>query len=154
MIRIIAVCIICVVGVVSPLGPSRAPAPATKVGMASDFPVVSGNKSDRLPVHTEAIGQNVTVEADEPAVPTPQIAAAPPLAAEPKVDRKLPEFIPRHWHDPTASRNKIQNRGTAEAKRPQTRPIEKPKQVTEVKNCSSDGLAPLLRQLNLQPPCD
>ncbi|MGY8663392.1 hypothetical protein Q3C01_13595 [Bradyrhizobium sp. UFLA05-109] len=153
MIRTIAACIICVVGVVTPLGPSRAPAPATEVGTASDYPAVSANKSDRLPIHSEAIAPKVAVEAEKPAVPTPQIAAAPP-PAEPKADRKLPEFTPRHWHDPSASRNKIQNRGTAEAKRPQTRPIEKPKQVSEVRNCSSDGLAPLLRQLNLQPACD
>ncbi|OKO79039.1 hypothetical protein AC630_18085 [Bradyrhizobium sp. AS23.2] len=139
------------VGVVSPLGTSRAPAPAIEVGMASNFPAVSGNKSDRLPIHTEAIGPKVAIEADKPAILTPQIA--PPLA-EPKADRKLPEFIPRHWHDPTASKNKIQNRGTADTKKSQTRPIEKPKQVNEVKNCSSDGLAPLLRQLNLQPRCE
>ena len=151
MIRIVAVCMLCVVGVVSPLGPSRAPAP--EVGMASDFPAVSGNKSDRLPIHTEAIVPKVAVETDKPDVLPPQMAVAPP-PAEAKADRKLPEFIPRHWHDPTASKDKIQNRGTADAKRSQTRPIEKPKEVSEVKNCSSDGLASLLRQLNLQPRCE
>ncbi|MCP3473232.1 hypothetical protein NLM33_23245 [Bradyrhizobium sp. CCGUVB1N3] len=153
MIRIVAVCTMCVVGMASPLGPSRAPAPVAEVGMASDFPAVSGNKGDRLPIHTEPIAPKVDVEADRPAVPTSQIAVAPP-PAEPKAERKLPEFIPRHWHDPTASKNKIQNRGVADAKRSQTRPIEKPKEVSETKNCSSDGLAPLLRQLNLQPRCE
>ncbi|WP_342739696.1 hypothetical protein [Bradyrhizobium sp. B117] len=150
MIRIVAVCMMCVVGVVSPLGPSRAPAPAIEVDMASDFPAVSGNKSDRLQIHTEAIAPS---KADKPPVTTPRIASAPPLA-KPKADRTQPEFIPRHWHDPTASRYRIQNRGTADATTSQTRPIEKPRQVSEVKNCSSDGLAPLLRQLNLQPHCE
>src|SRR3954454_2660443 len=119
MIRIVAVCMMCVVGVVTPLGPGRAPPPAIEVGMASDFPAVSGNKSDRLPIHSEAIAPS---EADKPPVPTPQIAIAPPLA-KPKADRTQPEFIPRHWHDPTASRYRIQNRSTADATRPPTRPI-------------------------------
>ncbi|MCP3466584.1 MULTISPECIES: hypothetical protein [unclassified Bradyrhizobium] len=153
MIRVIAVCTVCVVGVVSPLGPSRAPAPDTDVGMASDFPAVSGNKSDRLPIRAEAIAPKAAVEADKPAVPTPQIAVAAP-AVEPKTDQTQPRFISRHWHDPTASKYTIQKRSAADAKRSQTPSVEKPKQATEVKNCSSDGLAPLLRQLNLQPPCD
>lgn len=153
MIRIFAVCMMCVVCVAYPLGPSRAPAPTSEVGTTSDFPAVSGNKSDRLPIHTEAIAPKTAVEVDKPAVLTLQIAFAP-AQAEPRADRKLSEFIPRHWHDPTASKNKIQNRGTADAKRSQTRPIEKPKEVSEMKDCSSDGLAPLLRQLNLQPRCE
>jgi len=153
MIRIVAACTICVAGVVAPLGSSRAPAPAIEVGIAPDFPAVSRNKGDRLPIHAEAIAPAVPVETGKPPVVTPQIAVAAP-AVEPKTDRTQPEFIPRHWHDPTASKYKTQKSSAADAKRSQTRPVEKPKQASEVKNCSSDGLAPLLRQLNLQPPCD
>ncbi|WFU43367.1 hypothetical protein QA640_13495 [Bradyrhizobium sp. CB82] len=153
MIRIIAACMVCVVGVVSPLGPSRAPAPATEVGMASNFPAVSGNKSDRLPIYTEAVMPKAAAEAAKPPVPTPQIAVAPPLA-DPMPDRTRPEFIARHWHDPTSSKYKIKMRSAADAKTSLTRPIDKPKQVSEVKPCSSDGLASLLRNLNLQPRCE
>ena len=150
MIRTIAACTICVVGVFSPLGPSRAPAPATDVGMASNFPAVSGNKGDRLPIHTEAIAHEIVAEVPEL---TARIAVAPPLAG-PTTDRTQPKFIPRHWHDSTSSKYRIKTRTAADAKTSQTTPIDKPKQVSEVNRCSSDGLAPLLRNLNLQPRCE
>ncbi|GLR91372.1 hypothetical protein GCM10007857_80890 [Bradyrhizobium iriomotense] len=143
----------CVVGVVSPLGPSRAPAPATEVGMASSFPAVSGNKGDRLPIYTEAIAPKTAAEVAKPPELTTPIAVAPPLAS-PTADRTQPKFIARHWHDPASSKYQIKTRRAADAKTSQTPPIDKSKQVSEVKPCSSDGLAPLLRGLNLQPRCE
>jgi hypothetical protein len=155
VIRIVAVGVMCLVGIgaVSPLGRDRAPAPATEVGMPPTYPVVTGNKSDRLPIYTEAVAPEPTVEVDNAPVLMPQIAVVPPLT-EPKAERTQPEFIPRHWHDPTASKYKIQKRSAVDTKRPQARPIERPKQVSEARDCSSDGLAPLLRKLNLQPRCE
>jgi hypothetical protein len=119
--------------------------------MSSTYPVVSGNKNDRLPIQAGA-GEPVA-EVDNTPVLTPWTAVAPPLA-EPKADRTQPAFIPRHWHEPTSSKYKSQKRAAIETKRSQSPSIEGPKQVSEVKDCSQDGLAPLLRKLNLQPRCE
>lgn len=151
--------VMCVIGVgtVLPLGSIRPPAPALEVGMAPIYPVVTGNKNDRLPLHTEAVAPEPVV--DNPAELTPRVAVvAPP--SEARVDHPQSEVISRHWHDPMSSKGRIQKRTNDDAKRSQVWPIERPKQVGqvkqvgEVKACSPDGLALLLRKLNLQPRCD
>lgn len=151
----------CVIGVgtVLPLGSSRPPAPALQAGMAPIYPMVTGNKNDRLPLHTEAVAPEPVVAVDKPAELTPQVAVvAPP--SEARADHTQSEIISRHWHDPMSSKGRMQKRTNVDTKTSQARPIEKPKQVGavkqvgEVKACSPDGLASLLRKLNLQPRCD
>jgi len=153
VIRIVAVGVICLagVGVVTPLG--RKDESAIVVDMALTYPVVTGNKSDRLPIYKEAIAPEPALEVDTPPAPTPQTVAAP-QPSKSKTDRTQPEIIPRHWHDPATSKYRIHKRIADDAKRSQAPPIDKPKQISELKDCSPDGLAPLLRKLNLQPRCD
>ena len=150
MIRIVAVGVICLagVGVVTPLG--RNGESAIVVDMALTYPVVTGNKSDRLPSYKEASAPDPVLEVDMPAA-TPAVAPSP---SESKADRTQPEIVRRHWHDPADSKYKIHKRIATDASRSQVRPIETPRQVSEVKDCSPDGLARLLRKLNLQPHCD
>jgi hypothetical protein len=137
------------VGAFSPLGGDRVP--AIEIGMAPNYPVVTGDKGDRLPIRIEAVAPEPAVKVDDAPVLTPQIAVVP-QPAEPKADRTQPEFVPRHWHDPT--KYKIQKRSAVDSKRSQSRPVEGQKQVSNAKDCSQDGLAPLLRKLDLQPRCE
>lgn len=150
MIRMVAVGVICLasVGVVTPLGGNDAT--AIKVDMALTYPIVAGNKSDRLPIYKAEIAPEPALEVHTPpAVSTPQTVVAP-QPSESKTDRTQPEFTPRHWHDPASSKYKVNKRVADDAKRSQSPPIDK--QVSQP--CSQDGLAPLLRKLNLQPRCD
>jgi hypothetical protein len=55
-------------------------------------------------------------------------------------------FIPRRWHDNSASGYKIRKHSAAKPRTSQSASIEKPKQT-----CKQDGPAPLLQKLNLQP---
>ena len=153
MIRIVAGGVICLagVGVVTPLGRNDAPPPTIKVDTELTYPIVAGNKSDRLPIYKAAIAPEPALEVDMPPVSVPQTAVAP-QPSESKTDRTQPEFIPRHWHDPASSKYKVRKRVADDAKQSQAPPIHK--QVSEPKDCSPDGLAPLLRKLNLQPRCD
>jgi len=76
-----------------------------------------------------------------------------PLPA-PSISRSSPppDFIPRHWHDPYASKPDAQKRATV-AKKPIKRTIEKV-QASVAKECPTDGFAPLLRKLRLAADCD
>jgi hypothetical protein len=156
VIRTVALGVVCLAGlgaIAAAAKKSTPPSPSPEVV----FPVVVGNKTDRLPIRTK---QDTLTDTDKVDVvyvpptgqdrihlpqPTPQEAAGPPSL----------DIIPRHWHDPHNRR--------AEAAKPRTssmKPSKKhspdspPKQVNAVKECRSDGLQPLLRKLNLSPPCD
>ena len=153
MIRTVALGVICLAGlgaIAAAAKKSTPPSPFTEVV----FPVVAGNKSDRLPIKTK---QDTLTDTDKVDVvyvpptgqdrmpqPTPQEAAGPPSL----------DIIPRHWHDPHNRRAKAAKQRTSMKPSKKNSADSPPKQVNAVKECRSDGLQPLLRKLNMLPPCD
>jgi hypothetical protein len=120
------------------------------------FPVAAGNKADRPPL---IIRQDTPTDAEKVDVlyvpPVEQDLAilnqsAPQKPASPPSRR----LISRHWHDP----HDLKFEATKQ-KASRSKPLKKssadraPKQVSDVRECRSDGLDPLLRKLNLSPPC-
>jgi hypothetical protein len=119
--------------------------------------VVAGNKADRLPLK---INQNTPIEAEKVDVvyvpASEQSQAGPPPPAPKEVASPAdPVITPRHWHDPHDLKAWAAKQKASSAKQSKkASPDSPPKQVSEVKQCRSDGLDPLLRKLNLAPPCE
>jgi hypothetical protein len=75
-------------------------------------------------------------------LPAPKEAAIPPR----------PDVIPRHWHDPHDLRARAADKGASIIKQSKKGAADgHAKQIGDVKQCRSDGLDPLLRELNLSP---
>jgi hypothetical protein len=119
------------------------------------MPVVSGNKTDRLPL---TINEDKPTDAEKVDVvyvqPSQEGQASPPsrISEEPAPTRH-PDITSRHWHDRHHVKAKTESRRASDTK--QTPPADpSPAQISELKECRSDGLDPLLRKLNLSPPCN
>ncbi|MGY4345558.1 hypothetical protein ACVWXM_002025 [Bradyrhizobium sp. GM7.3] len=67
---------------------------------------------------------------------------------------RVATFTPRHWHDPHDLNARAANKRADAAKGPRKGAADQPLKQAEAKRCRSDGLDPLLRKLNLSPPCD
>jgi hypothetical protein len=155
VIRAIALGVVCLAGLgaIAAAAKRSAPPPAPELVM----PVVAGNKADRLPLvinqDAPTVAEKVDVvyvqpgeqgRADLPP-PAPKQAAIPPHRG----------ITPRHWHDPLAPDAKAaSNRASITKQTKKDAAGKPPEQVSEAKRCRSDGLDPLLRRLNLSPPCD
>jgi len=156
VIRTVALGVVCLAGlgaIAAAAKKSTPPSPSPEVV----FPVVVGNKTDRLPIRTK---QDTLTDTDKIDVvyvpptgqdqiplpqPTPQKAAGLPSA----------DINPRHWHDQHNLRAKAAKQRTSSTKRSKKHAADDPpKQVNAVKECRSDWLQPLLRRLSLSPPCD
>jgi hypothetical protein len=120
------------------------------------FPMVAGNKADRLPLIPRGESQTEIEKVDVVYVPpvenvTPSSQSAPQKAADPPP----PRIISRRWHDPHDLKffeRKQKANSSKPPKKDYTDRAPTPKQVS-VKECRSDGLDPLLRKLNLSPQC-
>jgi hypothetical protein len=118
------------------------------------MPVVSINKADRLPT---IISRNDTQPDTEKKV---EIASADqnepvpsPTASKESAPARDPDIAPRHRHDRHHVKAGTESRrSSARQKAPAADPP--PAQVSELKECRSDGLYPLMRQLNLSPQCN
>jgi hypothetical protein len=152
VIRTVALGFICLTG----LGAIAAAAMKTTPPPPQVFmPVVSGNKADRLPL---AINEDKPTDADkvdvvyvQPSEEGP--ARPPPPASEEPAPTRHPDTS-RHWHDRHQVKAKTERR-TASTTLAKTRSVDpSPAQISELKECRSDGLDPLLRKLNLSPPCN
>jgi hypothetical protein len=120
------------------------------------FPVVAGNKTDRLPLiirqDTPTDAEKVDVVYVPPVDQDPAISndSAPQKPASPPP----PRLVSRHWHDPHDLKFEATKQKASSSK-----PLKKssadraPKQVSDVRECRSEGLDPLLRKLNFSPPC-
>jgi hypothetical protein len=155
VIRAVALGVVCLAGLgaIAAAAKKSAPLPSPELGM----PVMAGNKADRLPLiinqDTPTSAEKVDVMFVQPSEPGQ--ADLPPPAPKPAVVPPRRDIIPRHWHDPHDLRAKAANNRASITKQSKKGAAEKPpKQVSEVKPCRSDGLDPLLRKLNLSPPCD
>jgi hypothetical protein len=154
VIRTVALGVVCLAGLGAIAAAAKRSPPPQPAGVI--FPVVDSNKADRLqlvarrdtPTDAEKVDV-VYVSPVEDLAPSNQ--SAPQKAAIPLP----PRLVSRHWHDPhdlkvlEATKQKASN-----SKPPKKSSADRaPKQVSDVKQCRSDGLDPLLRKLNLSPPC-
>ena len=153
MIRTVALGVACLAGLGAIAAAAIKSPPPPEVVM----PVVAGNKADRLPL---IINQYKLADVEKVDVvyvpPSEQGQAGLPLPAS--QERASPPhhvIAPRHWHDPHDVKDKAAKQGTSSTKQAKKRPADQPpERVSEVKQCRSDGLDPLLRKLNLAPPCN
>ena len=155
MIRTVALGFICLAGLgaIAAAAKKSTPPPPPEVVM----PVVSGNKTDRLPL---VINENKPTNAEKVDVvyvqPSEQGQASPPppVSEEPAPTRH-PDVTSRHWQDRHHAKAKTERRRTSSTKQTKTGSVDpSPAQISELKECRSDGLDPLLRKLNLSPPCN
>jgi hypothetical protein len=120
------------------------------------MPVVSGNKTDRLPLTIKEV-KPTDAEVDVVYVQPSEEGQASPL---PSVSKELapttrhPDITSRHWHDRHHVKAKTEKRSASSTKQKAPSVDASPAQISELKECRSDGLDPLLRKLNLSPPCN
>jgi hypothetical protein len=155
MIRTVALGFICLAGLgaIAAAAKKSTPPPPPEVVM----PVVSGNKTDRLPL---PINEDKPTDAEKVDVvyvqPSQEGQASQPsrISEEPAPTRH-PDITSRHSHDRHHVKAKTERRRASSTKQTKTRPVDPlPAQISELKECRSDGLDPLLRKLNLSPPCN
>jgi hypothetical protein len=155
MIRTVALGFICLAGLgaIAAAAKKSTPPPPPEVVM----PVVSGNKTDRLPL---TINEDKPSDADKVDVvyvqPSEEGPAKPPppVSEEPAPTRRS-DIISRHWQDRHQVKAKTERRRASSTTQTKTRSVDpSPAQISELKECRSDGLDPLLRKLNLSPPCN
>jgi hypothetical protein len=154
VIRTVALGVVCLAGLgaIAAAAKKSPPLPPEVV-----MPVVAGNKADRLPL---IINQDTTTDAEKVDVvyvpPSEQSQAGlPPPAPNEVASPPHREITPRHWHDPHDLKSRAAKQKASSVKQSAKASADSPpKQVSEVKRCRSDGLDPLLRKLNLAPPCD
>ena len=153
MIRTIALGFICLAGLgaIAAAAMKSTPPPPEVV-----MPVVSGNKTDRLPL---TIKEDKPTDAEKvdvvPVQPSGEGQASPPsrISEEPAPARH-PDVTSRHWHDRHHVEAKTERRRASSTKQKTQSVDPSPAQISELKECRSDGLDPLLRKLNLSPPCN
>lgn len=149
MIKVVVLGLVCVVGVgaiaAATSNPAAVPIPSVV------YPVVAGNKSDRLSLVSI---QNIQPTVDQVTLvdtpPSRQPTANPPPQTE-AAKAKPPAFIPRHWHDPNdtqANAKKLK----PELSRNTSRDASTIK-LADAQGCRADGVSSLLRKLSLQPAC-
>jgi len=154
MIRTVALGFICLAGVgaIAAAAKKSTPPPLEVV-----MPVVSGNKADRLPL---TIKEDKPTDAEKVDVvyvqPGQEGQASPPsrLSEEPAPARQ-PDINSRHVYDRHQVKAKTERRTAGSARQTKTQSVDPSRaQISELKECRSDGLDPLLRKLNLSPPCN
>ena len=155
MIRTVALGFICLAGLgaIAAAAKKSTPPPSPEVVM----PVVSGNKADRLPLTIKEDKPTGTEKVDVVYVqPSEEGPARPPptVSEEPAPTRRL-DITSRHWHDRHHVKAKTERLRPSSTPQTKTRSVDpSPAQISELKECRSDGLEPLLRKLNLSPPCN
>ena len=157
MIRTVALGVVCLAGLCA----IAAAAKRSTLQRSAEvvFPVVAYNKADRLRL---IISRDAPTDAEKVA----DVAYAPPVVEDiapsnPSPSQKAaspppPHLVSRHWHDPHDLKFfEARKQKASSSKLPKKNSDDRaPKQVSDVKQCRSDGLDPLLRKLNLSPPCE
>ena len=153
MIRTVALGFICLAG----LGAIAAAAKKSTPPLPEIvMPVGSGNKTDRLPLTIKEVKPTDAEKVDVVSVQPSEEGQASPL---PPVSKELaptryPDITSRHWHGRHHVKAKTEKRSASSTKQKTPSVDPSPAQITELKECRSDGLDPLLRKLNLSPPCN
>ena len=153
MIRTVALGVVCLAGLGAiAAAAKKSPPPPPEVVM----PMVAGNKADRLPLK---INQGTPTEAEKVDVvyvpPSEQSQAVLPPPAPKQVGSPPHRVITlRHWHDPHDLKPRAAKQKASSVEQPKKASADSPpKQVSDARECRSDGLDPLIRKLNLSPPC-
>ena len=153
MIRTVALGIVCLVA----LGAIAAAAKKLTLPQSAEvvFPVVAGDKADRLPWMTR--GDTLT-DAEKVAIAyvAPVENLAPPTAPQKAASPPPPRIVSRHWHDPRDLKffeAKEQKAGSSRSAKKNVAERAS-KQAINARECRSDGLDPILRKLNLSPACE
>lgn len=152
MIRTVALGVICLAGLGAIAAAAKKPALPQHAEIV--FPKVDGNKADRLPLMPRLDTPDDVERLDVAYVPP--VEAPSELQVPQKVaSQPLPRIVSRHWHDPHDRKFFDAAKQRTSKSRPPTKNSadRAPKRVTDVKECRSDGLDPLLRKLNLSPQC-
>jgi hypothetical protein len=153
--RTVALGVVCLAGLGAIAAAAKRPPPPQPAEVV--FPMVSGEKADRLPLITHGDTQTEIEKVDVVYVPpveniAPSNQSVPQKAANPPP----PRLASRHWHDPHDRKFFEAKRQKASKSKPLTKNYadRAPKRVGDLKECRSDGLDPLLRKLNLSPHCE
>ena len=153
MIRTVALGFICLAGLgaIAASAKKSTPPPPEVV-----MPVVSGNKTDRLPL---TIKEDKPIDAEKVDVVYVQPSEEGQASPLPSVSKELAptrhsDITSRHWHDRHHVKAKTEKRSANSTKQKTPSVDPSPAQISELKECRSDGLDPLLRKLNLSPPCN
>jgi len=152
--RTVALGFICLAGLGAIAAAAKKPTPPPPEVV---MPVVSGNKADRLPLTIKedkpTDAEKVDVVYVQPSEEGP--ARPPPTVSEEPAPTRRPDITSRHWHDRHHVKAKTERRRASSTPQVKTRSVDpSPAQISELKECRSDGLDPLLRKLNLSPPCN
>jgi len=155
VIRIVALGAVCLAGLGAIAAvPNKSPPPQPAEVI---FPVVAGNKADRLQL---VIGRDTPTDAEKvDGVYVPPVEDLTPSNQSPlqkAANPPAPRIASRHWHDPHDRKFfEATKQNASKSKSPTKDPADRaPKRVTAVKECRSDGLDPFLRKLNLSPQCE
>lgn len=149
MIKLVVLGLVCVAGVgaiaAATSKPSSVPTPSVV------YPSVAGTKADRLSLVSPQDIPPTVEKVALASMPTSEPPAPPQLRPKEVAKAKAPEFIPRHWHDPSDAR--------VSAKKPKTEPSRSASKdgsankLADAQGCRADGVSSMLRKLNLQPAC-
>jgi hypothetical protein len=153
VIRTVALGVACLAGLGAIAAAAIKSPPPPEVVM----PVVASNKANRLPLILDQYTLADVEKVDVVYVPpSEQVQAGlPPPASQERAGPPHHVIARRHWHDPHDVKVKAAKRGTSSTKQAKKRSADQlPERVSEVKQCRSDGLDPLLGKLNLAPPCN
>jgi hypothetical protein len=162
VIRTVALTLICLAGLGAIAGAAiRSTPPLPEPVM----PIVAGNKADRLPL---VANENVPKGAEKIDTvfvqPADEVQSGPPAETLPLATPAPTDSRPLKVDEPRSAKaakaHKI--RQSANRSRQMASTDQAPKQVSApppdqpsvLKECSSSGLDPLLRKLNLSPPCN
>jgi hypothetical protein len=173
MIRTTALTLICLAGLGAIAAGAAIRSTPSLLPPAPVTPAVAGNKADRLPLVVnedvpkvlEKLDTAYVQPADEvrsnPSLSTPSVATPPAPDLKPmKVDApRTAKATKPHRSRHSASRYSrvaAADRFPHDVSAPPAKPDSAPpaSQVSEVKECSSTGLSPFLRKLNLAPSCN
>jgi len=120
------------------------------------FPVVAGIKTDRLPLVISPDAPTDAEKVDVVYVPpvAEDLASSNQSAPQEPASPPPRHLISRHRHDPHDLKFETRKQKATSPKPKKSSADPAPKQVHQVRECRSDGLDPLLRKLNLSPPCN
>ena len=156
MIRTVALGVVFLAGLGAIAAAAKKLAPQQSAEVV--FPLVAGNKADRLQLiisrDTPTDVEKVDVIYVAPVVEdiTPSKQSASPKAVSPLRSR----IASRHWHDPHHRKFYDAAKQRISTSKLSTKDSADPalKRVADAKECRSDGLDTLLRKLNLSPKCE
>src|SRR6266446_5669505 len=159
MIRTTALTLICLAGLGAIAGAAIKSTPPLPEIVR---PVVAGNKADRLPLVVNEDPLKAAEKIDTAYVqPVGEVQSRPPSTASDPKPSKVD--APRRAKATTASKQNVSrskrvaaaDRSPKEVSAPAATPdsASPSNQTSALKECSSSGFDPLLRKLNLAPPC-